>query len=364
MKRLGISIYPEHGTLEEQLKYIKMASENGFKRIFTCLISVGDNIEESINDFKVLTSAAGEYGMEVIADVSPDVFEALDIDYRDMSLFKEIGLTGIRLDLGFSGVEESTMTHSSEGIKVELNMSQGTRYLDNILSYQPQKSQLIGCHNFYPHRYTGLSVDHFIKCSEQFKKEGIRTAAFVSSNHAQFGPWPVSEGLPTLEHHRSLPVLAQAKELFNTGLIDDVIIGNAYASEEELKQLGAMNKECLTLNVKLHESITELMKTIVLNEPHFNRGDVSEYMIRSTQSRVKYKNEAFPCINAVAIKKGDVLIESSLYSRYAGELQIALKDMDNSGKTNVVGRIVDEELHLIDAVLPWQHFKFEQAIYA
>ena len=40
MRRLGISIYPEHASLEENKKYIDLASKYGFKRIFTCLLSV------------------------------------------------------------------------------------------------------------------------------------------------------------------------------------------------------------------------------------------------------------------------------------------------------------------------------------
>lgn len=52
------------------------------------------------------------------------------------------------------------------------------------------------------------------------------------------GPWDINDGLTTLEMHRHLPVHVAAKHLFATGLIDDVIIGNAYASEEELRMLG------------------------------------------------------------------------------------------------------------------------------
>jgi hypothetical protein len=49
-----------------------------------------------------------------------------------------------------------------------------------------------------------------------------------------------------------------------------------------------------------------------------------------------------------------------LYDRYAGELQIALKDMENSGKTNVVGRIIKEEMFLLDNIQPWQKFKLKK----
>ncbi len=315
-------------------------------------------IDQLISRFKDIIQFANTKGMEVVGDVEPEVFKRLKTSYSDLSIFKDIGFYGIRLDLGFSGVEESIMSFNKYGIKVELNMSNGTKYIDNILTYKPNLENILGCHNFYPHRYTGLSYKHFLKCSKQFKDLGIRTAAFVNSKEAKYGPWPVSEGLSTLEMHRELPIEVQAKHLFATGFIDDVIIANAFASEEELKALSKINKNKLEFKVNLVDKIPEVEKKIVLDEFHFNRGDVSDYLVRSTQSRVKYKDYNFEAFNTVDIKRGDLLIESSLYKRYAGELQIALKDMKNSGKTNVVGRITDEEIFLIDHLEPWEKFGF------
>ena len=359
MRQLGISIYPDRGNLQEQIDYIHLAGSYGFKRIFTCLISASEDLDKLLEDFSQITKTAKIYHMDIIADVSPDVFKALGVDYTDLKVFKDMGLSGIRLDLGFSGNEESIMTCNPYGLKIEINMSNGTRYLETILSYQPIKANLYGCHNFYPHRYTGLSKTHFIKCSKQFKSLNIRTAAFVSSQVAQYGPWPVSDGLCTLEDHRDLDIVTQAKEFFATGLIDDVIVANSFASEAELKALSEMNKEVLTLAVDLIKDLPDLEKNIVLNCFHFNRGDVSDYMIRSTQSRVVYKDHYFEPMNTVDIKKGDILIDSSLYQRYAGELQIALRPMKNEGKTSVVGRVVDEEIHLLDGIQPWQKFQFK-----
>lgn len=357
MRRLGISIYPGHSPLEEIIDYVETAGKLGYERLFTCLISIDG--KEVLNDFKKLIHVAKGYNMEVIADVSPEVFETLGVEMTDLKFFYDLGLSGIRLDLGFSGNEESIMTCNPYGLKIEINMSNGTRYLETILSYQPIKGNLYGCHNFYPHRYTGLSYDHFLTCSKQFKDLGIKTAAFVSSTSASYGPWAVKDGLCTLEHHRDMDIVVQAKELFNTGLIDDVIIANCFASKEELKALSDMNKEVMTFDVTLIKDLKALEKKIVLDEFHFNRGDVSAYMIRSTQSRVKYKGEHFEPINTRDIRKGDILMDSSLFLRYAGELQIALKDMKNTGKTSVVGRIVAEELYLLDRVLPWQKFAFK-----
>ena len=358
MKRLGISVYPNHSKVEEVKQYIELASNYNFKRIFTCLLSVEGNKEQVIEEFKDIIAFAKERGMEVIADVSPQIFEELDISYADLSFFKEMGADGIRLDNGYTGNEESVMTFNPQGLKIELNISNGTKYLENILSYQANPSNLYGSHNFYPHRYTGLGYDHFIETSKQYKAQGIKTAAFVSSPTATIGPWPVSEGLCTLEMHRELPIVTQAKHLWATELIDDVIIGNAFASEAELKALSEIDPYQLTLNCELVEEIPETEQKIVLEEPHFNRGDVSDYVIRSTQSRVKYSGHAFPAFHTPAIKKGDILIESSLYVRYAGELQLALLPMENSGKTNVVGHVVAEEVFLLDLIKPWQKFKF------
>lgn len=358
MRRLGVSIYPQNASVKENKAYLQLATKYGFTRVFTCLISMTRDKEKFINEFSEIMNYAKFLGMEVIADVSPSIFYDFNIDYKELNFFSELGLGGIRLDLGFTGIEESIMTLNPYGLKIEINMSNGTRYLDNILSYIPNKEKLVGCHNFYPHRYTGLSRKHFMECTEKFKEYGIETTAFISSRDAAFGPWPVNEGLCTLEEHRELPIEVQAKDLFNTGLIDNVIIANCFASEEELKLLSEMNKEILGLSVEIYEDVPELERKIILDEIHFNRGDVSEYMIRSTQSRVKYAEHHFQLFNEKDICRGDVLIESSLYDRYAGELQIALKPMKNSGKTNIVGKISKEELYLLDYIKPWQKFNF------
>ncbi|MEH6941111.1 DUF871 domain-containing protein [Bacillus sp. JJ722] len=358
MKRFGISLYPEHSTIEKDKEYIKLAHKYGCKKVFTCLLSVKGDQEKIMMEFKDIISFATSLGMEVMVDISPRVFGELGISYRDLSFFANLGANGIRLDMGFTGNEESIMTHNPYNLKIEINMSNATNYLDTILAYQPNLNQLVGSHNFYPHRYAGLSLPFFLKCCEPFKKQGIRTAAFINSQDATFGPWPIMEGMCTLEMHRNLPIDVQAKHLFATGLIDDVIIANAYASERELKSISKLNADMLNLKIDMVQTISDLEKKILLEEFHFYRGDVSEYLIRSTQSRVKYKSEGIEPNNTVDIKRGDILIENDLYGQYKGELQIALKDMKNEGKTNVIGRIVPEETFLIDELKPWSKFSF------
>ncbi len=363
MKRLGISIYPDNASLEENKNYIELAAKYGAKRIFTNLLfdEGGRDKEEVLAQFKELIDHANDHGIEVIADVAPNVFKSLDITYDDLGFFDEMGLAGIRMDEGFSGKEESDMTFNEYDLKVEINSSLGTKYVDNIISYHPKRENLIGCHNFYPKKYTGLSRENFLKTSKQFKDLRIRNAAFVSSQEASFGSWDVAEGCPTLEEHRDLPIEVQAKDLFYSGLVDDVIISNCFPSEDELRRLAELDPEMVTLNVEFIDGASDLDKKIVLEEPHFNRGDASAYQIRSTMSRVKYRGEDFPLFNAPdIIEKGDVVIESSEYGRYAGELYIARQEMKNSGKSNVVAKIAPAEVFLLDYIQSWQKFKFTE----
>lgn len=78
MKRLGISVYPNHMDLDEIVNYIHLAGKYGFKRIFKCLISVGDkDTDNVIDEFKIMLNAAKQEGMEVIADIDPAIFKKL-----------------------------------------------------------------------------------------------------------------------------------------------------------------------------------------------------------------------------------------------------------------------------------------------
>ena len=360
MRRLGVSIYPEKSTVEEIKNYLEETSRLGFSRVFSCLLSVNKPAEEIKKEFTEINTFAHELGFEVIVDVSPRVFGELNISYKDLSFFKEIGADGIRLDAGFSGLEESIMTYNPENLIIEINMSDNVHTIDTIMDYRPNKYKLYGCHNFYPHCYSGLNLDFYKECTKRFNKYGLKTAAFVTSHDkGAFGPWPTTEGLPTLELHRELPLDVQIKHHIAMELVDDILISNCYPTKEELSRIEGLDLDVVTFDVEVVEGIPEIEKKIVLEEFHFNRGDQNDYFIRSTQSRVKYKGHCFEVFNASAqIKRGDILIESSEYGHYAGELQIALKDMENSGKTNVVGKIVDVEQFILDEMKPWQKFKF------
>ncbi len=358
MGKLGISIYPERSTFEKDKAYLDLAHKYGFKRVFTSLLQINDDKEKVLADFKQVVDYANQLGMEVMVDINPGLFEQLGISYDDLSFFDEMGAYGVRLDIGFTGSEEAKMTRNPYGIKIEINMSSGTSYVDNIMSYSPNTENLLGSHNFYPHRYSGLGYDHFVFCSEKFRKYNLNTMAFVNSQEADFGPWPTQDGLCSLEDHRDLPLATQVKHLVLTGLIDDISIGNAYASEAELAAMAeAFHADYPTLRVDVVDGITEDERICLFDNLHSYRGDRSEYILRSTMTRIYYKDKEFPPHDTRGMVRGDVLIDNAGYGQYKGETQLALKAMKNDGRVNVVGKIADEELFLLEFLKPWSSFK-------
>lgn len=362
MKQLGISIYPEHSTLKKDMEYISLAAKYGFKRIFTCLLSVeGKTKEEITQEFKAVTDHAHSLDMEVIIDVAPFVYDNLGISYDDLSFFVQLGVDGIRLDEGFNGMRESLLSCNKEGFMIEVNASMGNGYINNIMTHHPDTDHFITCHNFYPQKYTGLSLEHFNKCNDDLKKHNLKVAAFVSSqNKNTYGPWPVNEGLCTLEMHRDLPIDVQARHLFATKQVDDVIIANCYATEDELKSLSLIRPGILSFKIDFEKELQQAEYDVIYNHEHFVRGDVSEYMIRSTMPRVTYQNVSIKPENTRHLKRGDVVVVNDEYDRYKGELHIVLKDMDNDGRKNVVGVIPQQEMILLDYIESWKPFMFIQ----
>lgn len=359
MARLGISLYPEHSTLEKDKAYISLAAAYGFKRIFTCMLSVHKEKEEILREFRELIDHAHTYDMEVILDVAPFVFDKLGISYDDLSFFKEMHADGIRLDEGFDSLKEALMSYNPQNLKVEINASLGSKYLENIMSHYPKMDNIITCHNFYPQRYSGLSYEHFEKCSQHMKDLNLKVAAFVSSQATDtYGPWRVNEGLCTLEEHRDLPIDVQARHLFATRLVDDVIIANAYATEEELTSLAQIDSGKLTFKIDYEVELNDTEAKILFEHPHFVRGDMSAYAARSTMPRITYAKESIPPKNTRDLKRGDIIILNDEYDRYKGELQIVLKDMPNDGRKNVIGHIPENETMLLGYIMPWKTFGF------
>lgn len=359
MRQLGISIYPDQSSFEQDKQYLQLAKHYGYTRIFTSLLQLkGAGGEDILDKFQKTVNYANELGFKTVVDVNPELFKELGLKYSDLHVLHDLGVWGMRLDEGFTGMEEAQMTHNPYGLKIELNISRGTNYLDSIMSYSPELDNLIGCHNFYPQEYTGLSDAIFMDYSQKYRQYSLHTAAFVSSHEASFGPWPVNEGLPTMESDRQRQVYSQVTHLRLTGMVDDVIIGNAYASETELAAVAAAFKsDYPTLHVDFSDEISALEKEIVLTSAHLYRGDASEYLLRDTLPRVVYGKESIPAhTNDFTLTRGDFVVVNDGYARYKGELQLVLKEIPNDRRRNVVGHLSQDDQPLLGLLQPWSTF--------
>ncbi|WHQ37020.1 MupG family TIM beta-alpha barrel fold protein [Spiroplasma sp. SV19] len=365
--RLGISLYPHlikaNYDLEEYL--IKCAKAQ-IKVIFTTLINVKKDNQELFQRFLTLTKIAHKLGMEVYGDVDDTVYDEfkLDKNNREQIMYfftTELGLKGIRFDAGVSAEGIAKLTHNHEDIKIILNSSNPAQEIPYLLSLQAKKSNLVACWNFYPQRYTASSLPYFVEKMTILKTEGILSQAFVALQRPDAqGPWQHNDKLPSIEMHRDLPLDFQVRHFVALG-VDDIIVSTQFLNDEELTTLNNINLHKITLNLKPSIEITSAEKTILSDQNvHFVRPDLAEYMIRSTFSRLKYRDLDIPprSFEGKSFAKGDIVILNNKAQNYRGELQIITKQMASDGIRNWVGQLDENEQNIIDCLMPNREFSF------
>lgn len=360
MHQLGISLYPEHSTPEKDLAYMELAAKYGFKRIFTCLLSVDKPKEEMIAEFGAFMDNAHRLGFKVAVDTNPQVFSHLGASPTNLKPFADMKVDIIRLDLSFGLAMDAAITRNPYGIQIEFNGSMDPG-VGTLLENGANKDQMIICHNFFPQRYTGLGWELFMSLNRRWKGMGLHTAAFISSNEeGTFGPWPVFAGLPTCEVHRGKPVDMQVRHLLACGLVDDILFGNAYASEEELKAVSEVCLSKVTLKPQCCEDLSPLEEEILYGQDHAGRVDAPDYMIRSAYPRLFCRDKSIPprsCSKPV-FERGDVLMVNDNLAHYRGEVQVVLQPMANDGERNLLGHLNEDEQRIMELIKPGQYFGF------
>lgn len=382
---LGLSLYPEQEKIEDIDRYLQLASRNGFTKIFTSMFSVEGSREEIINYFKDFCAIAHKYDMKVSGDCNSTFMEKMGANEHDLSIFKEIGIDIIRMDFSYNDERDALLINNKEGIEIE--MSTGfIEVVEKAIANGADPSRISTCHNFYPQRYSAPSLTSLMGINDYWHDKKIPVAFFISSQvEGSHGPWPVSNGLPTCEEHRTLSLAAQLKHCIALKNIDEVRIGNAYASEEELIEINkVMNKAYIHVDknpelgffadylphgdlvripfkIQLEEEITDIEKEIVFDYPvHCDMGDCLNYMLRSRFTRFLYKDACIPerkCSKKF-YTRGDVVIVNDNLKHYRGEVQIVLKDMEVDGQRNLIGRISEEELIVLDEMKAHDIFTF------
>ncbi len=187
MVAFGFSIYPEHHDVSKVKEYMSLLKKYGAERIFMSLLQIETDDVETFKKYKEIIDYANQLKMRVIADISPTFIEQNDWNGQLVEKANEYGLAGIRLDEALPLEEIVDLTKNDYGLKIELNMSTDKKLLTELLASDANLDNIIGCHNFYPHEFTGISVEHFNDMSQFYYENGIETAAFISSQTAEKG---------------------------------------------------------------------------------------------------------------------------------------------------------------------------------
>ena len=375
---LGVSLYPEKETREDIERYLKMASGYGFQNVFTSLFSVKGTKEEIVDYFKTLTDVAHQYGMKVSGDCNISFMENYGATPQDLSLFHEMGIDILRMDFSFGDERDAALINNQQGIAIEMS-STFPDGIERAVRNGADPARIVAVHNFYPQRYTGVSSESVNELHKFYKKMNIGNGVFVSSTQpGTHGPWPVSDGLPTMEVDRALPMALQVKHCLALENVVEIYIGNAYASEEELRSVAELMKDVyvdvspvqgldpamafvadliphgeqkrIPLSLELVDGLNETEKEIILNYPvHSVAFDSSEYMLRSRWTRMIYGKNSIPCrkTSQNMFHRGDVVIVNDNLAHYRGEVQIVMREMPVDGQRNLVGRIAEDELFLL-----------------
>ncbi|MEH7234604.1 DUF871 domain-containing protein [Bacillus sp. JJ1562] len=350
---LGISIYLNEELSEQKELYIEKMSRLGFKSIFTSLHIPEDDPSLYTDRLKALGSFARKYDMELFADISPKSLEYLGYTWENAEKLQDWGLSGLRVDYG---VSEEVIANLSRKMKIALNASTLTKEnISKLKEYGVQLEFVEAWHNFYPRPETGLDIVEFNRTNKWLKAEGIKVMAFIPGDGEKRGP--LFKGLPTIEDHRDFSTFAAYLDFLNNPFVDKILIGDPTISEWSKKQFESFQGgiiELRAISVTTDQKILEQLTRV-----QSNRQDAARDVIRSAESRLYGLIGDFPVKpeNTVERSAGSITVDNCEYGRYQGEIQITKYHLPTDLKVNVIGRVIDEDLPLLDNISGGTKFK-------
>lgn len=325
--KIGISIYL--GTnMDMNIEILKKAKAAKISYAFTSLQIPEENVDDYEIGTKSLLEKCKEFGIQLIADASPETVKKLSCN--TIEELETWGITSIRLDYGYLPEEVARL---SKVFQIVVNASTVTaKEIHDWKNAKADLSKFIACHNYYPKEYTGLSIERVHEINENLKMEGLQTMAFVCGDMTMRGP--LYAGLPTVEEHRfnKNDIMLHMLELYFDAKCDMVMVGDVDISEEAWKNIETLNQNVIEIKAKLNEKYHFISDMI-----HHDRIDSSSFIFRSAESRM-LKNRIQP-ENCIERKKGSICISNSKYLRYEGEVEIARQNLPQDERVNVIGHV-------------------------
>lgn len=352
----GIALYPGlDNSEEENLLLLQTAAQIGIKRIFTSFHIPETNVINLKKELKTLLVTARQYDMEVISDISPATVKLLGMEEFSLKAFKNLGITTLRLDCGYNVREIAIMSQNNQDIKIQLNASTFTEeMLFALKSFAVDFDKIEALHNFYPREGTGLGEEALVKQNQFLHSYGISVGAFVPSQNRKRGP--LKAGLPTLESGRYLDVSLGARKLIALG-VDSVFIGDSLPTRDELEVLGGLKFNQVILRMQVLTQNAQVRE--ILQHTFTARIDEARDAIRAEEGRLLFCGMDLEPENTIERSVGSITLDNRGYGRYMGELQIVKRAQAADKRTNVVGKILQNEADLLAFITPGRKYGFD-----
>lgn len=350
----GTSLYCGIGnTLQEMEAHLNMAASVGINAVFTSLNLPEADSDALLRDFPKMAEIAHRYGMKIMTDVSERTAVKFGIDMHDLQAIKALGVDIMRLDSGYTVAETAEATHNTIGMEFALNATAWTA--EDLAAFSQMDVDATKIHfsyNYCPMRYTGMLPEQVREKNDLIHRYGFTVGGFIpSQTHKRIA---CSIGLPTLERHRDMDTYTAAREAVMLGF-DDLFFGDDFASEEELR---------LICSVKSGPVIFRMRRLV--------EGDVIDWLngreLQQMQAGLAAIIRSDFCKPDSIYKggydgglvaprhAGDVCMCKSTLWRYAGEVQIVRMDLPADENIGIIGRLVEEDLPLLETFVRKDRF--------
>ena len=351
--KIGVSVYPHLLKSREELEtFLHLLHEEHVDILFTTLIGQQKTNYQIFERVKLMGQFCAEHNIDLYCDLSND--EIKNFGLADASAATIVDFCQQKLHLKGVRFDDSRFDSASKFVEL-INNDQGLRFIWNgslpgddyakLLAHKANVANVLASYNFYPLKYSASSLDYFHARLATTKRYSIRMQTFLASQEPlAVGPWPYNEQVPSIEMHRYQPLDFQFRHFQAMG-VAEVVLSSHLATKRELQMLRhwqRVSEGRTLLKMHLQRKLSANEAAIVFDrQVHFVRPDLAAYMLRSTWSRIKYRDRALPADNSYITQKdlhpGDVVLLNDLALNYKGEVHIITATIPNEAKYNLVG---------------------------
>lgn len=339
LNNFGVSVYVS--SFETQKPMLeKLAFQN--IPVFTSL-HIGEEVSDTYEiNVQKMCDWLDENKFSIMADVSPYTLERFKI--KSLSeLVEKLHIDNFRLDFGFDTqsladeLKDLELTFNASTILGEMAVHEGASYM----------------HNFYPRPETGLDCVFFEKLNQKIRAKEGKILAFISGDEEKRGP--IFNGLPTLEDHRYVAPYAQYVDLVRTFQMDAVYLGDLRLSDSQLNLILQYEQDgILRIPISL-----EAENEYLYHQLFTVRVDSPIGLARVQESREFAQiGKAVVAKNTIERDRGTITMDNERYKRYSGEIQITKVNYPADERVNVIGKLADKYLLLLNHLENGEQFMF------